>query len=62
MLKAKTKPAKRRQPKPRASSTLAKAQAKAKARHERMLAYAKTHRPPQSWFERNDCPFPPTKE
>ncbi len=51
MLKAKAKPQKRARQKPKSSSLLAKAQAKAKARHERMLEYAKKHRPPQSWFE-----------
>ena len=64
ILKAKRKPLKsvrRSRGKSKASSVLAKAQVKAKARHARMLEYAKTHRPPQSWFEQNDCPFTPTK-
>ena len=61
MLKAKPKLAKRTRQKPPASATLSKAQAKAKARHQKMFEYAKTHRPPQSWFDEKDCPFQPTK-
>jgi hypothetical protein len=60
MLKAKSKAAKPRRAKPK-TSALAKAQAKAKARHERLLQYARAHRPPQSWFEQNDVPFQPKR-
>ncbi len=63
MVKTKHKPkaARRSQSKSKSASTLAKAQSKAKARHARMPAYAKTHRPPQSWFDEDGCPFQPTK-
>jgi hypothetical protein len=43
------------------SVTLSKAQAKAKERHDRLLRSVKNNRPPQEWFDQNDCPFTPTK-
>jgi len=61
MLKAKAKLSKSPRKPKKASTALVQAQAKAKARHQRLLEYAKTHRPPQSWFDQNDCPFTPTK-
>jgi hypothetical protein len=60
MLKAKSSPSKSSRRKPKLTA-LAKAQAHAKARHQRLLEYAKTHSPPQSWFEQNDLPFQPKK-